>query len=173
MIIVIGSGLTFLVSLLLLNYTHIAPVVGMLFFSISLALGPVGLVSSVPIILPMSLVGTGMGLVKSSTNIGASLFDIATGLLQDMDDHQGYDGVMNFFIGVGALSVIAGLTLWFLDMSIYDALLDQSARDQRQQEQKVETSAVQEKLWANWIYGGVYLFLACLSWILFIKFVLL
>lgn len=146
----------------------------MLFFSISLALGPVGLVSSVPIILPMSLVGTGMGLVKSSTNIGASLFDIATGLLQDMDDHQGYDGVMNFFIGVGVLSIIAGVTLWFLDMSIYDSLLDQSARDNRQQEQqKVETSAVQEKLWANWIYGGVYLFLAGLSWILFIKFVLL
>ncbi|CDS07839.1 hypothetical protein LRAMOSA01788 [Lichtheimia ramosa] len=169
-----GSGVTFLVSLLLLNYTYIAPVVGMLFFSISLALGPVGLVSSVPIILPMSLVGTGMGLVKSSTNIGASLFDIATGLLQDMDDHQGYDGVMNFFIGVGVLSIIAGVTLWFLDMSIYDSLLDQSARDNRQQEQqKVETSAVQEKLWANWIYGGVYLFLAGLSWILFIKFVLL
>lgn len=62
---------------------------------------------------------------------------------------------MNFFIGVGVLSIIAGVTLWFLDMSIYDSLLDQSARDNRQQEQqKVETSAVQEKLWANWIYGA-------------------
>ncbi|KAI8139481.1 major facilitator superfamily domain-containing protein [Fennellomyces sp. T-0311] len=171
----LASGLTFLASLILLGYTYMNPVVAMLLFSVSLALGPVGLVSSVPVILPLSLVGTGMGLIKSGTNIGASLFDIATGLLQDADPHKGYDGVIDFFIGIGVLSILAGLVLCILDWTIYGSLLDRSAQEAKKLEAmqgKVETSAVQQKLWANWIYGGIYLFLAALSWILFFKFVL-
>ncbi|KAI9248842.1 major facilitator superfamily domain-containing protein [Phascolomyces articulosus] len=172
---VLTSGLTFTVSLWLLGFTYVNPIVGMLLFSVSLALGPVGLVSSVPVILPLSLVGTGMGLIKSGTNIGASLFDIASGLLQDSSENQGYGRVIDFFIGIGILSIIAGLVLCVLDWTIYGSLLDRSAQEARRLqtiENKVETSAVQEKLWANWIYGGIYLSLACLSWILFFKFVL-
>ncbi|RCH95918.1 hypothetical protein CU098_010196, partial [Rhizopus stolonifer] len=89
-----GAGITFLASILLLQFTKLNPLLGMISFSMSLTLGPVALVSSIPVILPLSLVGTGMGLVKSGTNIGASLFDIITGLLQDHDVKKGYRGVM-------------------------------------------------------------------------------
>lgn len=173
----IGSGASMLTSLLLLELTPLNPVVGMLLFSLSLALGPVGLVSSVPIILPLSMVGTGMGLIKSGTNIGASLFDIFSGLLQDADPNKGYTGVIIFFIVIAALATLAGIVLCILDHTIYDQLLDRSARKALQSEhenkQSSNTGGEMKKIWANWIYGSIFLGLACTSWILFTRFVLL
>ncbi|CDH55228.1 major facilitator superfamily transporter [Lichtheimia corymbifera JMRC:FSU:9682] len=174
----IGSGASMLTSLLLLEFTPLNPVVGMLMFSLSLALGPVGLVSSVPIILPLSMVGTGMGLIKSGTNIGASLFDIFSGLLQDADPNKGYTGVIMFFIVIAALATLAGIVLCILDHTIYDHLLDRSARRalQSEHENKQSTnnnSGEMKKIWANWIYGSIFFGLACTSWVLFTRFVLL
>ncbi|KAI8144199.1 major facilitator superfamily domain-containing protein [Fennellomyces sp. T-0311] len=170
----IGSGVCMLVSLLMLEFSDIAPVVGMLIFSISLSLGPVGLVSSVPIMLPLSLVGTGMGLIKSGTNIGASLFDITTGLLQDRDPHKGYSGVILFFIGIASLAILAGVTLCILDYTIYNRLLDRSAREALlEDENKLSNPGQMKELKANWFYGGMFLALAATSWMLFAKFMLL
>ncbi|KAI9315686.1 major facilitator superfamily domain-containing protein [Dichotomocladium elegans] len=174
----IGSGVSMLMSLLVLEYTDMAPIVGMLIFSLSLSLGPVGLVSSVPIILPLSLVGTGMGLIKSGTNIGATLFDIISGHLQDIDPHKGYDGVIVFFIGISCLAVLAGIILYILDQTIYRRLLDRSARAailealEYKHPQEQQAAGELQKVKANWIYGGIFISLAVTSWILFAKFVL-
>lgn len=163
-----------LLSLVLLGFTRFPPVLGMLLFSLSLSLGPVGLVSSVPIILPLSLVGTGMGLVKSSTNIGASIFDITTGLLQDADPHKGYSGVVLFFIAITCLAILAAITLCILDCTLYHGLLNRSAREAvLDMENKVTDQPPKlEKVPANWVYGGIYLLLACTCWVLFCVFVL-
>ncbi|KAG0191050.1 hypothetical protein DFQ28_001045 [Apophysomyces sp. BC1034] len=169
----IGSGSCLLVSMLVLNYTHLTPVVGMLIFSVSLSLGPVGLVSSVPVILPLSLVGTGMGLIKSSTNIGAAIFDIATGLLQDVDQHKGYTGVILFFVSISVLAIIAGLVLCVLDRTLYRNLLDRSARAAWDaDEPKVVSTSEPRLARSNYVYGGIYLGLAAFSWVLFFRFVL-
>lgn len=168
----IGSSATFLGAFLLLQYTGINPIVGMLVFSMSLALGPVGLVSSVPIILPLSLVGTGMGVIKAGTNIGASLFDITTGMLQDHQADHGYDGVNNFFTGVGVLALIAGIVLYFLDRQ-EGGSLDQSAREAKISAWSASTTTKPLTLnKANWFYGSVMFSLACISWFLFVRFVI-
>lgn len=170
--LMIGSGLAMLLSMLVLEFTYTPPVVGMLLFSISLSLGPVGLVSAVPVILPLSLVGTGMGLIKSGTNIGAALFDIATGLLQDADPKKGYDGVIIFFITISTLAAIAGITLYFLDFTMYHSILDRSAREARQDnENKLRNSRPLTFLKANYFYGSLYFVLAILSWIMFFRFI--
>jgi hypothetical protein len=165
-----GSGITFLLSMLLLEYTHVNPVLGMISFSTSLALGPVALVSSIPVILPLSLVGTGMGLVKSGTNIGASLFDIVTGLLQDHDKNKGYSGVMIFFIVIGSLSILAGLTLFILDRTMYNHILD--ARKTQSTNNGDKRFLMNEKLKINYLYGGIYVALVVVSWTLFFRFIL-
>lgn len=160
--------------MIFLQYTSLSPLLGMVMFSLSLSLGPVGLVSSVPIILPLSLVGTGMGLIKSGTNIGATLFDIFTGLLQDADAHKGYDDVMDFFIGVSALAVLAGVTLWILNHTLYDNVLDRSARAAviaGDGKSSYDNTSL-KKLKSNYFYGGLFITLCVLSWILFFKFVL-
>lgn len=163
----IGSGSTFLASLLLLEYTSLNPLLGMISFSASLALGPVALVSSIPVILPLSLVGTGMGLVKSCTNVGASLFDIITGLLQDMDAKKGYTGVIHFFIVVALLSVLSGVTLFVLDGTIYGNTLDAGKSVVGAKRQLLN-----KKLKVNYIYGGIYIALVIISWVLFFRFIL-
>lgn len=164
-----GSGLTFLASLLLLEYTTLNPLLGMISFSASLALGPVALVSSIPVILPLSLVGTGMGLVKSCTNVGASLFDIITGLLQDMDTNKGYTGVIHFFILIAILSVLSGVTLFVLDGAIYGNLLDAGKTVQVVGAKRL---LLNQKLKVNYVYGGIYIALVILSWVLFFRFIL-
>ncbi|CAO3700263.1 unnamed protein product [Rhizopus microsporus] len=170
----IGSGLSMLISLLILEFTPTPPLLGMLLFSVSLSLGPVGLVSSVPVILPFSLIGTGMGLIKSGTNIGAAIFDITTGLLQDADANKGYDGVMLFFITIATLATAAAITLCILDYSIYHGILDMSAREaHKSDENKMSTRIVSQRpLKANYIYGSAYALLACLSWVLFFRFIM-
>ncbi|KAI7897024.1 major facilitator superfamily domain-containing protein [Mucor mucedo] len=165
-----GSGFTFLASLLLLEYTSLNPLLGMVSFSASLALGPVALVSSIPVILPLSLVGTGMGLVKSCTNVGASLFDILTGLLQDMDAKKGYTGVIHFFILIALLSILAGVTLFVLDGAIYDNLLD--AGKSVANGVGAKRQLLNKKLKVNYIYGGIYVVLVIISWFLFFRFIL-
>ncbi|KAI7866995.1 major facilitator superfamily domain-containing protein [Spinellus fusiger] len=172
--LMIASGMAFLISILLLNYTMVNPILGMLLFSMSLAFGPVSLVSSVPIILPFSLVGTGMGLIKSGTNIGASLFDIVTGQLQDADPNKGYGGVAVFFLVLSVLSILCGCVLFLLDRTMYKSVLDASATSSRFKEgynALSEPAQLTTKLNANWFYGGVYVALAALSWILFFRFV--
>ncbi|KAI8987667.1 major facilitator superfamily domain-containing protein [Mycotypha africana] len=149
----IGSGVCMLLSMVFLEYTRISPLFGMLLFSASLSLGPVGLVSSVPVILPISLVGTGMGLIKSGTNIGAALFDISTGYLQDHDSNKGYDSVIVFFITISTLAVIAGLVLCLMDHHVYGSVLDRSGREM-------------------YLYGSIYLVLCVLSWISFFRFIM-
>ncbi|KAG1646590.1 hypothetical protein G6F44_000674 [Rhizopus delemar] len=146
----IASGLAFLFALILLQYTPLHPILGMISFSISLALGPVALVSSVPIILPLSLVGTGMGLVKSGTNIGASLFDIFTGLLQDLEKNKGYDHVISFFILTVVAAIVSGVTLAVLNHTIYHNLLDAPASG-KIDSNKQEEDMMNEKLKANYV----------------------
>lgn len=161
----IGSGASFLLALLLLEYTPIHPIVGMISFSVSLALGPVALVSSVPLILPLSLVGTGMGLIKSGTNVGASIFDILTGFLQDHDAHKGYESVIDFFIIIVTLSILSGITLLVLNRIMYDNLLDAASSAETKQEQ------LTERLKSNYFYAGLYIVLVIVSWIMFIRFI--
>ncbi|KAI8393844.1 major facilitator superfamily domain-containing protein [Radiomyces spectabilis] len=170
----IGSGMSLLIAMLLLEFTNIHPILGMLIFSVSLSLGPVGLVSSVPVILPLSLVGTGMGLIKSGTNIGSAIFDITTGLLQDADRNKGYSGVVLFFIAIASLSVLAGVVLSILDHSMYNDILDRSAslaaRINKDKTQNAAPTLV--KLKSNYFYATLYLSLAAVSWMLFFHFVL-
>ncbi|KAI8997573.1 major facilitator superfamily domain-containing protein [Pilobolus umbonatus] len=172
-LMMIGSGVFLLLSMVSLEYTDSPPSIGLLLFSLSLSLGPVGLVSSVPVILPLSLVGTGMGLIKSCTNIGAAIFDIVTGLLQDHEADKGYSGVMLFFIAISALGIAAGCVLYVLDLTLYDGVLDRSAREAyRSDENKLCTRTKPLVLLrSNYIYGSIYILLACLSWYLFFHFI--
>ncbi|ORZ11879.1 major facilitator superfamily domain-containing protein [Absidia repens] len=176
-LMMVCSGLTFTFAMYLLEYTDIHPLMGMLSFSLSLALGPVGLVSSVPILLNLSLVGSGLGLVKSATNIGASLFDIVTGWLQDQDANKGYSGVLIFFIMLGLLATLAGAVLWVLDLRWYDRLLDQSAviaqrREKMDSNYKNSDAMADRPLKMNYLYCAILFALMATSWGLFVRFII-
>jgi len=173
----IGSGISMLLSMVLLGYTTLPPVIGMLIFSLSLTLGPVALVSSVPVILPLCLVGTGMGIIKSGTNIGATIFDILVGRLQDADPLKGYDGVLIFFMIISAAAVVASIVLAIIDRIFYAGILDCNSRESKQlirrnSRREITIPRVEDKMVLNWVYGSIFVASAISSWILFFFFVL-
>ncbi|KAJ1961932.1 hypothetical protein IWQ62_003692 [Dispira parvispora] len=80
---ILVAAVTFTFAILLLGFTKLTPILGMFIFSISLSVGPIAAVSSVPLVLPLSTVGSGLGIYKSAQNIGNTIVDIIIGQLQD------------------------------------------------------------------------------------------
>ncbi|KAF9150974.1 hypothetical protein BG015_007212 [Linnemannia schmuckeri] len=86
--------------LLLIPYTAIPipPTVPMLLFALSLSLGTLSIVTSMPVLTKH--VPTGLGLHRSIDNIGATLFGTVSGMMQDLSGAVGPDGesdTENFF----------------------------------------------------------------------------
>jgi len=109
-IVILKSAVLFLVSIVMLMYTAVDPVVSAVIFSISLATGPVAMMSAIPLLLPLSSLGTGTGAYKSCGNIGSTLLDIVAGGIQDW---AGYDMVLIVMAVVAALAVISSLGMWW------------------------------------------------------------
>lgn len=86
--------------LLLIPYSAIPipPTVPMLLFALSLSLGTLSIVTSMPVLTKH--VPTGLGLHRSIDNIGATLFGTVAGMMQDFSGAIGPDGetdTENFF----------------------------------------------------------------------------
>ncbi|CAG8456209.1 11829_t:CDS:10 [Acaulospora colombiana] len=87
------------------------------------ALGPVSLLSSIPLLLPLSYVGTGLGIVKSVSNVGATLYDILVGILQD-EDHGRYTLVMRLYLITSLVAMLISIWLSMVTRKWYDGVLD-------------------------------------------------
>ncbi|CAG8716198.1 3252_t:CDS:2, partial [Funneliformis caledonium] len=123
-LILIASTAFLTISMYLLGFTlAITPIIGMICFSISLSLGPVALMSSIPVLLPLDYIGTALGIVKSSSNIGSTIYDIFVGLLQDLDKGE-YDMVMILYLGSSILAIIVSTCLFIVSKNWYDGILD-------------------------------------------------
>ncbi|KAG0171973.1 hypothetical protein DFQ28_005385 [Apophysomyces sp. BC1034] len=112
-LILMISAMFLLVSLGLLGWTYVDAVVGMVFYSISLAFGPIAMITSIGMILPSDYIGTGLGIYKSSNNIGTTILDIISGVIQDHTKGQSYTGVLLLYIILSAIGfvLIVGLLI--------------------------------------------------------------
>jgi len=177
----------------LLGFTlAITPIIGMICFSISLSFGPVALLSSIPILLPLDYVGTALGIVKSNLNIGSTIYDILVGLLQDLDGGE-YDMVMILYLGSSIFVVIVSICLFIVSKTWYDGILDMKDDErkgyfeekrkrhdhhQNGEERHDENHVIMKYEERNrpairkYFYVGSFIFLLILSWILFFIFVL-
>ncbi|PIA14939.1 MFS general substrate transporter, partial [Coemansia reversa NRRL 1564] len=126
--LVLSTG-TFTLSMLLLGFTMINPLVGLVIFSISLALGPLSEITAISLILPSSALGTGLGIYKSAMNIGSTIVDIVVGVLQDHgsrvseESAHSYDYAMGFFVAWGALSTLVASAIFLIDRFRWSSLL--------------------------------------------------
>ncbi|KAG0375182.1 hypothetical protein BGX24_009434 [Mortierella sp. AD032] len=99
--LLITAGLLIITHvILLIPYTSIPipPTVPMLLFALSLSLGTLSIVTSMPVLTKH--VPTGLGLHRSIDNIGATLFGTISGMMQDFSGAVGPDGesdTENFF----------------------------------------------------------------------------
>ncbi|RIA97990.1 major facilitator superfamily domain-containing protein [Glomus cerebriforme] len=161
------------ISMYLLGFIALTPiivVIGMVCFSISLSLGPVGLLSSIPILLPLNYVGTALGIVKSSLNIGSTIYDILVGLLQDMDEDK-YVMVMHLYLGSSVLSILVSILLYNVSKNWHNGILDMTEDERKENHDiiKIEESIQPTK--RNYFYIIAFICTLIISWILFfIKF---
>jgi len=175
--IILSTG-TLTLSMLLLGFTYIYPVVGMAIFSISLTLGPVAITSAVPLILPLDCVGSALGIFKSATNIGTTILDISVGFLQDLSGGK-YDDVMVCFLVLSAFSMAASGVLLLVERKVYNGVLDMSDTkrsefmgEKARNAEAENSTAGRVSMW-NWAYVGTLVILLITSWVLFILFVML
>ncbi|KAJ2765502.1 hypothetical protein GGI18_006202, partial [Coemansia linderi] len=126
--LVLSAGL-FTVSMALLGFTMINPLVGLVIFSVSLALGPLAEITAISLILPNSSLGTGLGIYKSAMNTGSTIVDIVVGVLQDRgsktleETAHSYDYAMAFFVAWGLLSTFVAVTVFVVDRLKWSSLL--------------------------------------------------
>ncbi|KAI9487225.1 MAG: major facilitator superfamily domain-containing protein [Benjaminiella poitrasii] len=145
--ILFAGTIVLIISILLLAYTWVIPIVGMILISFALSLGPVSLMSSTSILLPAELVGIGVGLHKCGNNIGTTIIALIVGYVQDLTYHDGnpsdnmldlrhdYDYVMIFYLFVSGVAVLLALLFWFLDRKYLRSWL-QINRSERQKRLK-------------------------------------
>lgn len=75
---------------------------------ISLASGPISLISSIPPIIQNNL-GTALGMYKVVLNVSAMVMDPLLGLLQDLDEKNGYGAVLWTLLVMAALACVLGV----------------------------------------------------------------
>ncbi|CAG8528576.1 9878_t:CDS:2, partial [Dentiscutata erythropus] len=138
----IASASFLVLSMYLIGFTMISPIIGMLLFSISLSFGPVSLLSSIPIILPLDYVGTGLGIIKSCSNIGSTLFDIIVGILQDLDGGE-YRLVMHLYFVTSLIAVLVAVWLSFVS-KWHDGIVDMKEDERSKYYEEIRTKHDQQ-----------------------------
>ncbi|KAI8384989.1 major facilitator superfamily domain-containing protein [Radiomyces spectabilis] len=178
-VILLISALFLILSCVLLGWTYVNAVVGMVFYSISLAFGPIAMITSIGMILPADYIGTGLGLYKSSNNIGTTILDIAVGVVQDKTAKQAYTGVMVVFlvlacVGFGIISL-----LWLAQRIYLKNLLEmgRAKRTLRMKEtndhevqlanQGLDTMSDKRIHLYNYVFAGIFIVCLLVAWVLF------
>ncbi|KAJ2776244.1 hypothetical protein GGI15_004895 [Coemansia interrupta] len=178
------STTLFTISIVLLGFTMVTPIIGLVIFSVSLALGPLAEITAISLILPSSSLGTGLGIYKSAMNVGSTIVDIVVGVLQDRgsrvleDSEHSYDYVMAFFVVWGVLSTVVATTIFFVDRRRWNSLLRSNVHDRNE-----AYHAVKEKInrpllyvsspnWRSYVQTWSYMPLVILSSLLVTSLVL-
>lgn len=124
--ILLLSAIFLILSCVLLDWTYVNATVGMVFYSISLAFGPIGMITSIGMILPSDYIGTGLGLYKASNNIGTTILDIIVGVVQDHTANQAYTNVMILFLALSCVGLLLIVGLWLAQYFFLGNLLETS-----------------------------------------------
>ncbi|KAG0742116.1 hypothetical protein G6F57_000956 [Rhizopus arrhizus] len=172
------SSLFLILSTVLLGWTYVNAVIGMILYSISLAFGLVSIISSIGMVLPPEYLGTGSGIYKSTINIGTTILDIVVGVVQDHTQHQAYTGVMILFLVLACVGFVLICTLWVSQYVVLDNLLEtgrkrrlkwMKERDRQQMEDKKQGLDSQNTKirFIHWICLMLFIAAMIVAWVLF------
>ncbi|KAG1150933.1 hypothetical protein G6F37_000084 [Rhizopus arrhizus] len=178
-IILLTSAVFLILSSGLLGWSWVDATVGMVFYSISLAFGPIAMITSIGMILPSEYIGTGLGIYKSANNVGTAILDVAIGVVQDQTAGQSYGRVMLVFIILAAIGFVLIMLLWAHQFLRYKNLLEvrKSKRTVRMQEiNDRELSYTSQGLdpytdtpvkWTSYPIVGFFVSALIVAWVLF------
>ncbi|GAB5590722.1 hypothetical protein Unana1_05622 [Umbelopsis nana] len=183
-IILLVSAIFMILSAALLGWTYVNAVVGMVCYSISLAFGPISMITAIGMILPADYIGTGLGIYKSSNNIGTSILDIIVGVVQDNTANQAYTGAMALFIALSAVGFVLIALLCITQRLYLNNLLEVGRKKRVQQMQDINDQQLLltkqgmdpyvDVRSGPFDYVYLAIFVACLvaAWVLFFVFAL-
>ncbi|KXS17688.1 MFS general substrate transporter [Gonapodya prolifera JEL478] len=118
-ILIIGAG-----------WTQEWDMAGMSLFGLGYTVVPIALLSSIPLVVAESSLGTALGIYKCYLNLGATIFDPVLGKLQDTAGGQlrdSYVPVIRFLAGLSVVAGLVSLALWIADRS-YGCILERGPR---------------------------------------------
>jgi MFS family permease len=177
--ILLISAIFLILSACLLAWSYVDATVGMVFYSISLAFGPIGMITSIGMILPSDYIGTGLGLYKSSNNIGTTILDIIVGVVQDHTANQAYSGVMILFLVLSCIGLFLIAGLWLsqyfflgnlLEMGRTKRILTMKERNDKEIElnrQGLDSYADTPRKKLNYVYITTFIICLLVAWVLF------
>lgn len=177
--ILLISAIFLILSTCLLAWSYVNATVGMVFYSISLAFGPIGMITSIGMILPSDYIGTGLGLYKSSNNIGTTILDIIVGVVQDHTANQAYNGVMILFLVLSCIGLFLIVGLWLsqyfflgnlLEMGRTKRILTMKERNDKEIElnrQGLDSYDDTPRKKLNYIYVATFIICLLVAWVLF------
>ncbi|KAI9254121.1 major facilitator superfamily domain-containing protein [Helicostylum pulchrum] len=177
--ILLLSAVFLIASSALLGWTYVNATVGMIFYSISLAFGPIGMITSIGMILPSDYIGTGLGLYKASNNIGTTILDIVVGVVQDHTENQAYTGVMILFLTLACIGFVLIALLWVSQYYYHENLLETGRKDRlsRMKERNEHELALNKQGLdsydntiirpLNYVYLGIFITCLLIAWVLF------
>ncbi|KAI8330074.1 major facilitator superfamily domain-containing protein [Chlamydoabsidia padenii] len=173
------SAVFLMLSSGLLGWTYVDASVGMVMYSFSLAFGPIAMITSIGMLLPSDYIGTGLGIYKSSNNIGTSILDIVVGVVQDKTKNQAYTGVMLLFMILAAVGFVLIVGLYGVQYWSYQGLLECRRKERLERMKEIndnELVLTKQGLDAysntpvvrfNYIYVSVFLASLVVAWVLF------
>ncbi|KAI8147347.1 major facilitator superfamily domain-containing protein [Fennellomyces sp. T-0311] len=173
------SGIFMIISAILLGWTYVNAVVGMVFYSFSLAFGTLPMITSIAMIMESSYVGTGLGIYKSSNNVGTAILDIIIGRIQDQTAGQSYSGVMTLYLVLACIGTGLILTLLVTQRIFLFNLLEVSRRKREERMKEKNDREVElnrqgrdsyeetEVKAVNIFFVGLFVAALLVAWILF------
>ncbi|KAJ1651858.1 hypothetical protein IWQ61_007673 [Dispira simplex] len=172
---VVVSAVLLLISVALLGWTMISPIVSLTLYSVSLTLGPVALTSAVALYLLLNMVGTGIGLIKCGLNFGVVIVDALIGRLQD-NDNDSYDQVMVMMLVLSCVSLVTATAFvtgdYRMEQGIQNANLyrrKELMKARKPRKAAIQTTAAENLSFPRYRYlnGIIVVFLFVISWILY------
>ncbi|KAJ1971570.1 hypothetical protein H4R34_005699, partial [Dimargaris verticillata] len=102
------------------------------FFALSLSLGPLAQVTSIPLMLPPAsshgAMGTALGIRRCVEHIGATLLDTLSGALQDLEPSHRYTYVLRLFLMLSVATCLAVGGWMYLDQKLLHRVLTEPKR---------------------------------------------
>ncbi|RKP05274.1 hypothetical protein THASP1DRAFT_32891 [Thamnocephalis sphaerospora] len=118
------SSLLLIVGMSLLGFTMASPLIGLVLFSISLTIGPVASTSSIPLLMPRSLIGTGLGINKCALNFGVTIVNIVVGRIQDGNHNDSYDGATEVLLAISCATMVSAIGYTIADRVLLKGLFN-------------------------------------------------
>ncbi|OMJ15907.1 Major facilitator superfamily domain-containing protein 1 [Smittium culicis] len=136
----LGSAVLLVISFSLLNYTYAHPLLSMVIFSFSLAIGPISNITALPLILPVDYITTALGLKKCLSNVATVILDLFSGYIQDKTPGKGYNTVLLVFIILTCFVVVVIAFTIVYDRTKLNGILDASKKQRLEHMEEMENN---------------------------------